>query len=958
MNSTKPQLRQGPVTFDRQSFLVGGQRVWLHAAEIHYFRHPCELWRETLERAKAAGINTISTYVAWNFHCPAGAVGDFTGDRDLGRFLDLCAELGLYVVARPGPYICSEWDGGGMPAWVLGKPGIRTRDNDPVFMADVTDWFRQLLPLLAVRQVSRGGPVILVQNENEFHGGWNDSTRQYIRALNLLFREAGIDVPIIACNAHGYTPTTVMINYSIAAEDQILWPDMVVTYNWGPGAEPLRDLRQKQPAAPLFMTEYWAGPQVFWGKPLSDWCATPEYARSMLEFASLGCQVTYYMFDGGTNFGYWAGSNIVTSYQSNYPVREGGILWDKYYKLKPVNHFITQFGDFLAASDEVVDGSAVVPAPAGARVILRQGPGGRLLFLSDAGARPVVALGLPDGSELTVPLPTIRGLVLPWGFDVLPGVRLDFAALGLLGLSAVAQTVVLWGVAGTRARLSINGRERAVTVPADRAARLKVGKATILIVSEALAGRSWFLGDGRIVIGADFATLAGDGTVSVRGSDATPGVEMVGVKGRAARVTLPAMPPRPALPALGPWQVARCPEVAGNGEGWQALPAGPATHEALGRMLGYVWYRAEFTADEEGVLPLCTPLLSTRLSVYANGSYCGTTGELTRHVEFCGYRHPADALQQEQVLVPLRRGRNVLVLLSDHLGRSFVGYPDPQGLQGPVYLGARRVSLTPATSFASAPLSEVAFRALYHKGFREPAPLPGADFALTVPPDHDAYLTLPAGWRNLVVSVDGEHVTSLPQTAAPHSVVRLPAGTAGRSVVLRLQGQGPAGSPEFAQVHVFLADRAQALLNWAWKAGGDWPAGVDGDEAAAVLQAGGESERWSGLVPEQKQASGGTDTGPAYCCTTFAWSTSEPAPLFLNIGKLHKGQLFLNGRNLGRFWQVGGHWQGNGVQDRYYLPRPWLRENNTLVIFEEHGLPPDGVALVWGEPGNRVTVTC
>lgn len=223
-------------------------------------------------RAKAAGLNTISTYVAWNFHEPEEGKVDFTGDRDLIRYLTIIQRLGLYAMVRPGPFICSEWDGGGLPAWLLGKPGIQTRDDDPVYIAYVKRWFDQLLPLIAPLQVSRGGPVILMQNENEYNGGWNESTRRYMLKINAMFREAAIDVPIIACNCHGRLPDQMVINGSADPADQFISPDMVLTYNWGPGAEPIRRLREVQQDKPLLMTEYWAGPQAYWGKPCCPAC--------------------------------------------------------------------------------------------------------------------------------------------------------------------------------------------------------------------------------------------------------------------------------------------------------------------------------------------------------------------------------------------------------------------------------------------------------------------------------------------------------------------------------------------------------------------------------------------------------------------------------------------------------------------------------------------------------------
>ncbi len=940
----------GEVTFDRKSFRVGGRRVWLHAGDLHYFRHPCELWEEALRRVKAAGLNTISTYVAWNFHAPREDQVDFTGDRDLGRFLDLVQSLGMFAVVRPGPYICSEWDGGGLPAWLLGKPGIQTRDDDPVYMKYVERWFQQVLPHVAPRQTSRGGPVILVQNENEYNGGWNESTRSYMRKINAMFRAGDIDVPIIACNCHGRPPYDIVINGTADPADQFVSPDMILTYNWGPGAEPVRKLQARQPDKPLFMTEYWSGPQVYWGKPIGDYCAAPEYARSMLEFASLGCQITYYMFDGGTNFEYWSGRNIATSYQSNYPVREGGALGDKYYRLNPVNHFITQFADELAESDEVVDRLGLSVSD-GVRLVVRKTPAGHLLFVSHEGVRPRVNIGLPGGESLEVAWPSIRAFALPLDLEVLPGLRLESSNLGLLGRSAGMRAVVLWGRAGTEGCFRVNGRQEKFTIPADRVLDIPAGDARILVVDEGMAGRTWFPGDGRIVFGSDFAELSGKGSLVIRHSDVTSRICVLDRDGLSP-VACPAVAPLPGLPALTDWRRQECPERMAEGEGWQPLPDGPKSHEDLGRLYGYVWYRAEYEAKEDGFVPLFAPMRSTRLSVYVNGVYSGTSGELSRFVEFCGYRHPADAWQQDQVEVPIRKGINRFVFLSDHLGRWFNGKPDIQGLRGPVYLGARRVSLAGAKTFAPAPILEEAFPSLYHREFRTPQPLPGVEMTVDVPRGTDGCLILPSGLVNIAVSVDGRHVAAMPKAKFPSSFVRLPEWISGRRIVLRIQSEAVGGfAPCLEHVGLFLFSRRNTLRGWAWKAGGEWPADAVSAASLDAVSVGGGKEAWGGLMPDQKNPAG-AGAKPAYYLATFPRPEGD-LPVFLHIGKLHKGQLFLNGRNLGRFWQIGGFAGGNGVQSSYYLPRPWMQAENTLAVFEEYGLPPQEVSLVWGVPGNR-----
>lgn len=148
------------VALQPRAVVIGGKPVFLVAGSIDYFRCPHQLWPDRLLRAKRAGLNTIATCVPWNFHETKEGVFEFKGDRDLRRFLDLCAGLGLYAFVRPGPFICDEWEAGGYPAWLIGKPDVQLRANHAPTLRYVRRWFEQLIPQVASRQVTRGGPVV------------------------------------------------------------------------------------------------------------------------------------------------------------------------------------------------------------------------------------------------------------------------------------------------------------------------------------------------------------------------------------------------------------------------------------------------------------------------------------------------------------------------------------------------------------------------------------------------------------------------------------------------------------------------------------------------------------------------------------------------------------------------------------------------------------------------------
>lgn len=191
------------VELDARGIRIDGRPLVVLCASLFYFRLPREQWRARLEQVRASGYTCIDVYLPWNFHETAPGQWSFEGRRDVAAFLDLAQEAGLYVIARPGPYICSEWDGGALPGWLGLDPDLRVRQNEPRFLAQVAVWFDQVLPILAARQHSAGGPVIMVQLENELDFFDCDDRSGYVTALRDQAIGHGIDVPLIACAGQG-----------------------------------------------------------------------------------------------------------------------------------------------------------------------------------------------------------------------------------------------------------------------------------------------------------------------------------------------------------------------------------------------------------------------------------------------------------------------------------------------------------------------------------------------------------------------------------------------------------------------------------------------------------------------------------------------------------------------------------------------------------------------------------
>lgn len=319
------------LSWSAHTLLRHGQPHSIRSGSLHYFRvHPAQ-WRDRLLRLVDLGLNTVDTYIPWNFHQPrANTAPNFSGDRDLDRFLDLAAEVGLDVILRPGPYICAEWSNGGLPAWLTGR-GISLRSTDPRFTDPVRTWFEDLLPRIVRQQASHGGPVIAVQVENEF-GSFGDDAA-YLEWLLALLRDSGITELLYTADG----PTDLMFDGGSI-------PGVLAAATLGSKPNAARALlRERRTDEPFIVAEFWNGWFDHWGQPHHVRDAEGA-AEAVADTLVDGGSISLYMAHGGTNFGLWAGANMVdgelrpttTSYDSDAPIAEDGRLTEKFFALREV----------------------------------------------------------------------------------------------------------------------------------------------------------------------------------------------------------------------------------------------------------------------------------------------------------------------------------------------------------------------------------------------------------------------------------------------------------------------------------------------------------------------------------------------------------------------------------------------------------------------------------------------
>ncbi|MFC5663421.1 beta-galactosidase family protein [Kitasatospora misakiensis] len=309
-------------------FTLDGEPFRIISGGLHYFRVHPDHWADRLRKARLMGLNTVETYVPWNLHQPRPDTFRLDAGLDLPAFVDLAAAEGLHVLLRPGPYICAEWEGGGLPSWLLADPDIRLRSQDPKYLDAVEGYFAQLLPPLLDRLATRGGPVLAVQVDNEY--GAYDDDAAHLAHLAELLRRLGVDVPLFTCDQPSDLGRGAV-------------PGTLATVNFGSHSlRGLAALRAHQPTGPLMCGEFWNGWFDRWGgrHVVRD---PGQAAEELDDLLSTGASVSLYMFHGGTSFGFTNGANdkhtyrpTVTSYDYDAPLDEAGDPTEKYDAFRKV----------------------------------------------------------------------------------------------------------------------------------------------------------------------------------------------------------------------------------------------------------------------------------------------------------------------------------------------------------------------------------------------------------------------------------------------------------------------------------------------------------------------------------------------------------------------------------------------------------------------------------------------
>ena len=315
------------------SFYLDGQEFKILSGAIHYFRIQPEDWHHSLYNLKALGFNTVETYVPWNMHEPKKGQFDFQGILDIEKFLQIAQDLGLYAIVRPSPFICAEWEFGGMPAWLLTED-MRIRSSDASYLQAVADYYDELLPRLVPRLLDKGGNILMMQVENEY-GSYGED-KDYLRAIRQMMLDRGLDCPLFTSDG----PWRATLRAGTLIEE-----DLFVTGNFGSKAD--YNFAQMQEFFdehgkkwPLMCMEFWDGWFNRWKEPIIK-RDPEELAQAVHEVLKQG-SINLYMFHGGTNFGFMNGCSArgvtdlpqVTSYDYDALLDEQGNPTPKYFAVQ------------------------------------------------------------------------------------------------------------------------------------------------------------------------------------------------------------------------------------------------------------------------------------------------------------------------------------------------------------------------------------------------------------------------------------------------------------------------------------------------------------------------------------------------------------------------------------------------------------------------------------------------
>lgn len=905
------------IRYDEKSLLIDGKRIWLVSGAIHYTRTPRELWRDRIRAAKQAGLNAIETYVFWNAHETAPNQFNFEGDLDLRRFIEIIGEEGLYCILRPGPFICAEWDFGGHPAYLhtLGTNSepMKLREASGPYLQASGRYLAAVMEQVADLQLTRDNDlprsIVLTQVENEWLTANPQAGTELFEALARDLRANGCETPFIACNNLWFQPDGMINTWN---ESQNL-----------PAS--LRQLARVQPNAPRLITEYWTGWFDHWGAERLMSVSADLHEYRLAGILANGGQPNLFMFHGGTNFGFTGGRTVgdeptymTTSYDYDAPLSEAGQRTEKYFSTKRVSHFANQFAHVFANLDPEQQPTAIAldEKQHPPSVIQQSGTQGHVVFIfkSKKDKSTKLDLLLPNGLKLPVPTTDQRVSWLLLDTNLTGRGTLDLT--NLCPWAWVDQKMlVLFGPAGADGFVSIDGSLVQCKVPTGKTPHIEQREEiTLCILNHEQVDSAYVLPDSVILGTAGLDE--NDNPLPLKGH---ANALRIHTTGHVEKIKTGSKPRKTSAPRFANWQWAQCPELTDPENAGFIDIDGPASLEQLGINFGYGWYRLRHLPPANKLKKLLLPSsCGDRLHFYQNGKFKAGFG--------LGPGFSQDNFELES--------KQDAIVLADNLGRFNFGQhmlEDTKGLADHIY-GVKQARIGKPT-LERKPWPDVSDIAKMVMHLRVDAH-PTAD-ALTwqvrlvvktpvimeIPPLGSQAVLLGNGTPFKLLSGDGSR-----------GLVRIvlhpkskPFDSGQNELTLQLKDPDVKAADFADKIRFYHIDPvSEGKPKWSYK-----PFDLPGDDAF-------------GKQPAR------TPAQPCFYRSSFSVN-STASPLFLHIEGMSKGQIYLNGHNVGRYFVGTPHGGKVPPQDHYYLPEPWLNTDdpNVLTLFDEHGKMPTKVKLVY-----------
>ncbi|MEA1011115.1 beta-galactosidase [Bacillus cereus] len=624
------------ITYDKKSWKIHNERIFILSAAIHYFRLPRAEWDDVLEKAKAGGCNTIETYIPWNFHEMKEGEWDFSGDKDLAHFLQLCADKGLYVIARPGPYICAEWDFGGFPWWLSTKKDIQYRSAQPSFLHYVDQYFDQVISIIDKYQLTKNGSVIMVQIENEFQA-YGKPDKKYMEYLRDGMIARGIEVPFVTCYG--------------AVDGAVEFRNF-----WSSANRAAESLDERFADQPKGVMEFWIGWFEHWGGNKANQKTPQQLERECYQLLSNGfTTINYYMYFGGTNFDHWGGRTVseqvfcTTTYDYDVAIDEYLQPTRKYEVLKRYHSFVKWLEPLFTNAEQAASDVKLSSDLKSERIV---SPHGEVLFIEN-NRNERIQSHVRHGNEL-VPFTIEANAVLPIVRNVKVGNSFTIKTL-------TGQTT------GFNSRHAViyheNGQRSTLVVQLDQKAEIHCPT----------PNRFEELEDGSIA----FHLFHGSQSQTIKllfKDGSSYSIEVV--TRTSLDVIVPKLEKDTALNKLS-WKTADEPLSFLTGKVKEAEK--PLDFSSFGQFSGYLGYESEFDTEETQTTTVVFPRIEDPVMVFCNQQFVGKLSKIGA----------------AEIEVPVKKGKNTLTCLVQNMGRfnysQVVG--EPKGISEPPALNGKYLSL-------------------------------------------------------------------------------------------------------------------------------------------------------------------------------------------------------------------------------------------------------------------------